>query len=234
MPLPKVLFTRVSMNAKTGPIPVSMSVKNTCPDACPLKAGGCYASGGPINLHWMRLSAGKAGVVWVEFVKLVKGLHVGQLWRHNQAGDLPGDNNDIDAKALGELVAANNGKRGFTYTHKPVLRGQASNATVKANRKAIDAANKGGFTVNLSANTLAHADELADLDIGPVVTLLPATQTRNTVTLQGRKVVVCPATQRENVSCATCKLCQWGKRGFIIGFPAHGVSTAKANAIAIA
>ncbi len=232
MPLPKVLFTIVSRNAKTGPIPVSMSVKNTCPDACPLKAGGCYASGGPVNLHWLRVSAGKAGILWGEFLKAVKGLHVGQLWRHNQAGDLPGINNTIDTKALAELVQANKGKRGFTYTHKPVLTGQASKATVATNRKAIASANAGGFTVNLSGNTLTHADELADLAIGPVVTLLPITQTRNTVTPKGRKVVVCPAAIRDGVSCATCKLCQWGKRGFVIGFPAHGVSSAKANAIA--
>jgi hypothetical protein len=232
--LQKVLFTRVSGNSKTGPIPVSISVKDTCPDACPLKAGGCYASGGPVNLHWVRVSAGKTGVLWGEFVKLVKGLHVGQLWRHNQAGDLPGVNNVIDSQALGKLVTANKGKRGFTYTHKPVLQGQADNATVKANRKAIAHANANGFTINLSANNLAHADELLALGIGPVVTLLPASQVKNTVTPNGAKVVVCPATNRENVSCATCKLCQWGKREFVIGFPAHGVSTKKANAIALA
>lgn len=220
------------MNSKTGPIPVSMSVKDTCPDACPLKAGGCYASGGPINLHWLRLSAGKTGVLWSEFIRLVRRLHVGQLWRHNQAGDLPGENNAIDAKALAELVEANRGKRGFTYTHKPVLEGQCGKAIVKANRKAIGEANAKGFTVNLSANTLDHADALAALELGPVVSLVPASQVTNTVTPQGRKVVICPASIRENVSCATCKLCQWGKRSFVIGFPAHGVSVKKADAIA--
>lgn len=230
----KILFTRISRNAKTGPIPVSMSVKQTCPDACPLKAGGCYASGGPINLHWLRLSNGFTGMLWAEFVQAVKGLRRGQLWRHNQAGDLPGENNTIDGTALAQLVQANAGKLGFTYTHKPVLQGQCGKAIVTANRKAIADANKGGFVVNLSANTLAHADELADLGIGPVVTLLPSTQTANTVTPKGRKVVICPATHMDNVSCDSCRLCSKGNRSHIIGFPSHGVSTRKADAIALA
>jgi len=51
------------------------------------------------------------------------------------------------------------------------------------------------------------------------------------VTPAGRKVVVCPATIRDDVSCASCQLCQ-RQRDFIIGFPAHGTSKKKASAIA--
>jgi hypothetical protein len=145
---------------------------------------------------------------------------------------LPGENQAIDAKALGELVEANKGRNGFTYTHKPVLKGQALASIVKANAKAIAHANANGFTVNLSANNLTHADELSSLAIGPVCTLLPKQQTENTVTPMGRKVIVCPATYREFVTCQTCRLCQRANRSVIVGFPAHGVSTAKADAIA--
>lgn len=227
-----ILFTRVSGNSKTGPIPVSMSRKDTCPDTCPLKHGGCYASGGPINLHWLRLTAGKVGIAWQAFLVEISRLPMGQLWRHNQAGDLQGENNAIDGQRLEELTKANKGRKGFTYTHKPTLKGQAPQKTIASNRNAIAKANKGGFTVNLSADTLAEADELHALGIAPVVTLLPATQTENTVTPQGRKVIVCPATQREFVTCQTCKLCQRADRSVIVGFPAHGVSTKKADAIA--
>lgn len=229
-----VLFTRVSKNVKTGPIPVSMTTKDTCPDSCPLKAGGCYAAGGPINLHWQRLTKGLTGMSWDNFLGMVKGLPRGQLWRHNQAGDLLGVNNSIDVDALASLVKANKGRKGFTYTHKPVLSEQGDKATIDANVKAIKEANAGGFVVNLSANSLAHADKLKALGIGPVVTLLPATQTANCMTEGGHKVIVCPATQRDNVSCASCKLCSVGSRSVIVGFPAHGVSTKKANAIATA
>jgi len=230
----KVLFTRISGNTKTGLIPVSTSVKNTCPDACPLKKGGCYAAGGHVNIHWLRLSKGLTGIDWKDFLKQITHLPRGQLWRHNQAGDLPGENNAIDCESLASLVKANKGRKGFTYTHKPVLPEQADKETIDTNVKAIADANKGGFVINLSANSLAHADRLKALGIGPVVTLLPATQTKNTFTEQGHKVVICPATYREGVSCASCKLCSVGARSVIVGFPAHGMSVKKANAIALA
>jgi hypothetical protein len=61
---------------------------------------------------------------------------------------------------------------------------------------------------------------LADHAAGPVV-VVPSTQTANTTTPAGRAVVICPATQRDDISCATCQLCQ-RQRAAIVGFPAHG------------
>ena len=115
----------------------------------------------------------------------------------NQAGDLPGLGENIDAHALGQLTRANNGRKGFTYTHKH---------STESNREAIRSANTNGFTVNLSANTLAHADELAEINCGPVVVVLPSDQIANTTTPAGRKVVICPATVRDDITCATCGL----------------------------
>ena len=112
---------------------------------------------------------------------------------------------------MGALIDANIGKRGFTYSH------HRDAATINWIRHAY----AWGFTVNLSANDLADADTLADHAAGPVVVVLPSTQTTNTTTPKGRTVVVCPATQRADVSCATCQLCQ-RQRAAIVGFPAHG------------
>jgi len=168
---------------------------------------------------------------WGEFCNAVKGLYAGQLWRHNQAGDLPGENLSIDREALTMLVSANKGRKGFTYTHKPVLKGQANANTVKANAKAIADANAKGFTINLSADNLSEADAMHALNIGPVVCIVPSSQNTNTVTPEGRKVVICPATQRDGVSCASCRLCQNVKRSVIIGFPAHGIQKGLVSAI---
>jgi hypothetical protein len=172
---------------------------------------GCYAASGPLALHWNAVSNGTRGTDWQTFVDQIAALPDGQLWRHNQAGDLPGDGSTVDPVALGELVHANIGRRGFTYTH---YRDADSLAWVRH-------ANAWGFTVNLSANDLADADRLADTGAGPVVVVLSSDHTDNTVTPSGRKVVVCPATQRDDVSCATCQLCQ-RQRTTIVGFPAHG------------
>ncbi len=200
----QVHLTLSSANAKTGPIPVSTTERASCPADCKMKTE-CYAASGPLALHWAAVSAGTRGTSWPEFTDAIAALSDGQLWRHNQAGDLPQINGTIDAVKLGQLVEATAGKRGFTYTHH---RDAASLAWIRH-------ANAWGFTVNLSAN------DLADADAGPVVVVLPSTTTANTATPKGRKVVVCPATQRDDVSCATCQLCQ-RQRNTIVGFPAHG------------
>ncbi len=222
-----VHLTPASRNVKTGPIPVSTTSAITCPNACPFKTsngGGCYATSGPLAIHWQAVTQGARGDTWAAFLGKIAALPKGQLWRHNQAGDLAGDGDSLDIPALESLVKANRGKRGFTYTHKPL--------TNQAERDAIQSANVNGFTVNLSGNNLSHADSLYDMGIGPVTVVLPASQVENTVTPKGRKIVVCPATIRDNVSCATCGLCQIVKRDCIVGFPSHGTGKKKASAIA--
>jgi hypothetical protein len=221
-----IQFTRKSRNSKTGDIPVTTTSEETCAYACPLKGNGCYAEGGPLAILWRKVTARKAGLAWDAAMSEIAALPQGTLWRHNQAGDLPGIGDDIDGFALIELIRANEGKRGFTYTHKPIDKAK--------NRGAIRIANEQGFTVNLSANNLAHADELAASNVGPVVVVLPADATRATVTPQGRKVAICPATISDNVTCKTCGLCAIANRKAIIGFPAHGASKRKASAIAAA
>ena len=199
-----------SANVKTGPIPVSTTESASCPADCAMRAE-CYAASGPLAMHWRAVSNGTRGTSWGQFCASIAALPDGQVWRHNQAGDLPQVDGTIDAVKLGQLVAANAGRRGFTYSHH---RDAASIGWIRH-------ANAWGFTVNLSANDLADADYLADQDAGPVVVVVPSTQTTNTTTPAGRSVVICPATQRDDVSCATCQLCQ-RQRSAIVAFPAHG------------
>jgi hypothetical protein len=145
----------------------------------------------------------------------------GQLWRHNQVGDLPGENNAIDAVAMNKLIAANIGKRGFTYTHKP---------TTTENNRVIKRANRYGFTINLSGNNIQHADYLKTLKIAPVVCILPAdTAVKVQTSPAGHKIVTCPATYQEDVTCKNCGVCQHADRDYIIGFPAHGKGKKKAE-----
>jgi hypothetical protein len=225
MHTPHIQFTRTSRNAKTGPIPVTTTSEESCPAACPLKRNGCYAEGGPLAILWRKVTERKAGMAWDAAMAEIAKLPKGTLWRHNQAGDLPGIGNAIDADAMASLTRANKGKRGYTYTHKPMT---ADNAA------AVSDAIAQGFAVNLSANDLSHADELASLGIAPVVVVLPADATRATMTPQGRKVAICPATISDDVNCASCGLCALTGRKAIIGFPAHGASKRKASAVAMA
>ena len=202
-----------SGNDKTGPIPVSMTERVTCPDACSFKSGGCYAYSWPLKLNWENVS--ERGVDWATFCQQVASLPLGQLWRHNQAGDLPGDNDALDGAALAALVMANQGRRGFTYTHKPGARETLAMATAN------------GFTVNVSCDSLEQADSEAGKG-NPLVVVLPMlekgqSEPKVTHTPAGMRVVTCPAQWRET-SCADCQLCALPKRAFAIGFRAHGAS----------
>lgn len=222
-------LTLVSSNVKTGPIPVTTSSATTCPDVCPFKAGGCYAKGGPLAMHWKKVTTKKRGGALGALLRQIEAFPAGQVWRHNQAGDLPGANNRIDSNKLAKIVKANTGRRGFTYTHKP-CEGDSNMETT--NRAAVRYANTNGFTVNLSGNSMAHADRLVDLQAGPVVSVVPENTPDVFYTPAGRKGIVCPAQQKDDITCANCQLCSRANRSVIIGFRAHGASKRKAEAIA--
>ena len=223
----QVTLTLRSRNGKTGPIPVSTTSAETCPPECPLQGEGCYADAGPLALHWRAVTERKRGVDWSTFTRQVAALPPGTLWRHNQAGDLPGAGSIIDDGDFRGLVDANEGRDGFTFSHKPVL-GQSRIA--RHNRDLIAHANANGFTVNLSGNNLAHADELADLGIAPVTVILDAPEgVRHSLTTPaGRKVESCPATYL-NTTCADCRLCAKPQRKVIVGFPLHGARVKAAS-----
>ena len=221
-----VSFTPISANRKTGPMPTSMTEAKTCPDVCPFKKSGCYAKYSFVGIHWRNVT--KNGMPWGAFLDKIKSLPRLTLWRHIVAGDLPGENNLINRDMLAGLVKANKGKRGFTYTHKDM--------TVKENRDAVASANAAGFTVNLSGNNPDHADSLKALGIGPVVTVLPREIDGNAIrsleTKGGNRIVICPATYRDNVTCQSCGLCQRADRTCIVGFPAHGTAAKTVSDIA--
>lgn len=211
---PRVSLTLRSKNSKVGRIPVSMSERRTCPPSCPLLGNGCYADAGfYTRLHWDRLDAGTAGVPWEEFIDRVRALKPGQLWRHDVGGDLAGKDDEIDAELLDQLVWANEGKRGFTYTHYPI--DKANNGEV------IASANAQGFTINVSCQTLTEVDAAMERGL-PAVVLLPANQRAPVRTPDGNVVAVCPAYLYPDTTCSTCRVCSHPDRKVAVGFPVHG------------
>lgn len=220
-----------SKNVKTGPIPVSMTSAESCPNVCELKNNGlCYAKNGPLSWTWNKLTNGKIGMNFKDFISGIKSIPKGQIWRHNQSGDASGKNDKINFNHLKSLVAANRGKRGFTYTHYPVINHKFS----KENKKAVKYANKNGFTINLSGNNLTHADKLKKLNIAPVVCIIPIGSPDTLYTPAGNKVIKCPAQRKDknNVTCKSCQLCQKVNRSCIVGFESHGIQKGKVNLIA--
>src|ERR1700680_2367014 len=117
----KTLFTPVSQNAKTGPIPVTITEKASCWTGCALYGQGCYAFYGALGHFWSGVSQGTRGGSWDELCAKGAAIPKRTPGRYPQAGTLPGLDDAIDAGRLRQLVIANRRKRVIAFTHKPVL-----------------------------------------------------------------------------------------------------------------
>lgn len=223
-------FIKQSTNIKTGQIPTTNSSSDTCPDACPLKTGGCYAKAHPyIKANWDKLDQGTRGSSWGDFLGNIRSLRSGQIWRHNVAGDLPGSGDKIDREKFHELIDANQDARGFTYTHYPVWMHKHAAHNVRA----IRYANKRGFTVNLSANNLDQGIFYKRKFNIPTTALVPLDHDGRTKVLKdGTRLIPCPAENSEHVTCASCKMCADPDRNSIILFKAHGKQKNQVSIIA--
>jgi hypothetical protein len=179
-----------------------------------------------MRFTWSKLDRHEIGMPWEAFCAKVAALPAGNLWRHNVSGDLPGVGDAIDAAALEMLVKANEGRRGFTFTHKPLS---------PDNFDLIRAATLRGFTINVSCDTLAEVDYFKMVDATlPMATMLPLAYGKDEApktlrTKNGHVVMVCPAVRVEGKTCLTCGLCQNANRKAIIGFPAHGAARMRAD-----
>ena len=222
-------WVRTSGNAKTGPIPVSVSTSNTCPKACPLIGAGCYAETSFTGLHWRKLdrAADEGKPQAIDLYTLahhISALPHGQLWRLNVSGDLAHDNESINEEHARSITQANRSisGKGFAYTHHRV---SGRDATAKHNRRIVRNMIRQGFTVNLSGNNPEHADTLADtMPDAPIVVMLEANAQNgpHLKTPAGRPIVVCPAVTVPDMDCAKCQLCAKVDRKSIVGFPVHG------------
>jgi hypothetical protein len=223
----RVRFTKVSSNAKTGPIAVSMTESKSCPDTCQLKTNGCYAKTSFVGIQWRQLDNGTHGIEWQEFISQLSSLPYGSIFRHNVAGDLPHENGIILGDRVKDLVYALKRKTGFTYTHHNVV-DNANNLSI------VKSANKRGFTINASCDNLNQVDRVMALGI-PTATILPEVSDKVTYTPAGNKVVTCPATYNDKIQCANCgagrPLCARADRGYAIGFPVHGTGKKKAEKV---
>lgn len=207
---PRVTFALRSGNKKLGKIPAATVSPETCPPSCGFYGKGCYPEFGAMGHHWRNVEHN--GLDWEVFLGEVRALPKGQLWRYAVAGDLPGNGEDLDHERIEDLIEANVGRRGFTMTHKRLT--PRFIALLRLARFA-------GFTVNLSADTLAEADEKAAYGVAPVVVVMPLDATGDVRTPAGRRVVMCPAETR-GLTCKECQLCSVSNRKGIVGFRAHG------------
>lgn len=216
-------LTARSRNSKTGPIPVSTSPADLCPASCPFRdGGGCYASTGPLFLHWQAVTAGHRGAPWSDFLAQVAALPAGTFWRHNQAGDIQDPSTVSGRTMLRNLVTANRGKKGFTFTHH--------SPRTAAAIQALKGATADGFTVNVSTEAIADADRMVSRGLRAVTVVSSTDDRRMWRSPDGHPVVTCPAQIRDDVTCDRCRLCQGRPQDVIIAFRAHGTGARRVDA----
>lgn len=201
-------LTASSSNKQTGPIPVSTSPKGSCNPDCPLSKE-CYAKKFHLNMHWDKVSRGERGTDYPTFTNSIRKLPYGQLWRHNQAGDM-----HQDVKYVNQLIDANRGRRGFTYTSWDY----SVDLFLRAKRS--------GFTINKSCYTASSAAATASRGIPAVFSGAPVeTRDLTSWTEFGVRFVVCPTKRNspsaKKVQCATCQLCHTRPDNTVIVFPLH-------------
>lgn len=233
------LFTAISANRTTGPVPTVTSAAATCPSTCALRGRGCYAEHGPLSWIWKRLDY--SGLDFPALLARVRAIPRGQLWRWGQAGDLPGRGLYIDRPSLLLLASASHGKPCLAYTHKPVMAEQYSNRSglsrlafrrvTAHNRSALRAALALGFRVNISCDTLAQARKARRL--GFSATLIRAAGWEGSELRDGLQLTACPQKTGKVRDCLACKGLCARERDAVIVFPAHGSRAAMVSQMSL-
>ena len=225
---PRTHITWKSSNVKTGPMTVTRTTSETCPESCPLLGNGCYDQQGNGAIHRRRVDAEQyTTYTATEFMKEIPRFTM--VWRMNEGGDLWGKGDTIDGDTLQRFAEAVNdaGNMPIVYTHKPIAGvtsrgdGKVRVANQHALRRAVRAMDG---TINISCDTLQEADNAKDRGFDATV-VVPHDAEGPIYTPAGRRVVMCPAQERD-ITCSTCKLCAKKRKG-IVGFKAHGGSAKK-------
>jgi len=217
--------------------------RETCPNDCPFKrtdkVNGCYADNFPLSVHWDRVTDKTRGVKFKEFLKQLKALSKNKNLRLSQAGDLVlDDESNISEEYLNKIIRhTKHLKSVWTYTHHNL-----ENSAI--NRARVIKATNQGLVINYSTQSLFKADKAFNSGLLPVTVIRSDNEklevfkknkktyyklTKKITTPEGRRCVLCPAQQFENVNCSNCKLCNSKDRDYVILFAVHGNQSKKAN-----
>ena len=214
-------LTPKSSNAKTGPVAVTTSSRATCSPTCPFFQNGCYADGGPLRFHWDKVSRGERGKPWREHLADLAALPAGSQLRLNQAGDLPATDGKISRLYARALAAAVRHLKAWTYSHHKLT---------PSNLQILRLLNRQGLTVNCSTETESAADAAVAAGLPAVLAVDSEESRAQWNTAAGNRVIVCPAQQRDGVTCSDCMLCHKRGRRVVVAFLAHGTGKRKAQA----
>jgi hypothetical protein len=201
----KVHWVSETKDTKTGPVVASYSPKDTCPDTCSLKDGGCYAWGlFYLNVLGKKIADGRIKVQ--NLTDALAGRRVSaKIARHRIAGDVVGDVESTieECRQIEEAGLIN-----IAYTH--TWRSPASSPLKKWFRASCQTVEE-----VMEARNAGWAATLIVEGPEDVMDSLP----------NGERTYVCPAQRNPGkVTCNTCTLCKVTPQtsGKTVVFLAHG------------
>ena len=181
-----------SKDPKTGNVPVSYSPKDSCPDSCSLKEGGCYAWG----LFYLNILGNKIKNKKFPLKPLRTALKErradARIVRHRVAGDVVGD---VEGTVQECLEVEQAGLTNIGYTHN--WRAEESQPLKQWFRA--------------SCQSLKEVGEARSMGWS-VALMVPKDTPRTLVMFNGEKAFVCPARHgvdnKQDITCNNCTLCK--------------------------
>ncbi len=207
-----------SSNHKTGNIPTVSRPQWSCPTSCPLMGQGCYgensgAHGRPSIFDMVAKSPKRttmADLVSRKWRTVPRGIRFGIVGDFLDRFGRP----DLDYIEATNTTANALPWKAWAYTHAwRLLKASMFSYTVRASVQSREEAEE----------AIAAGWRLALVDPGP-----DAPDTLIGSTIAGQRVVQCPATNRDNVTCESCLLCARDVPT-IVAFPVHGTRRSAAS-----
>ncbi len=188
----KVHWVSASNDKKTGKVIASYSTKESCPDSCSLKTGGCYAWG----LYYLGVLSSKIDKGTIKIRSLTDALSErlasARIVRHRVAGDIVGD---VKETLMECRVVEGEGLINIGYTHH--WRAEEAQPL------------KGYFRASC-----ANLEEVMEArSNGWSATLIVPKGTAKSISLpNGERAFMCPARHgvegKKDITCNDCTLCR--------------------------
>lgn len=197
-------------DSKTGAPGTYRPVGATCPATCPFLGAGCYAQSGNVVLHQRRalesadaaIRGAAVAMIWARLTGRVARLHVSGDFGRGAPHPYYIDRLTGLALHVRILLPGTNPWVAWTYTHHA----------------------RGTFTTGqLGGMTVAGISVRFSDDAGPMGAVVHphGNMAELRAANPGARFMKCPAQLRDNVNCATCKLC-WTRPTHTVVFDPHG------------
>lgn len=188
----KVHWVSKSSDKKTGSVVVSYSPKESCPDSCSLKEGGCYAWG----LYYLNILSKKIQNGTINTKSLTDALkervHSTKIVRHRVAGDIVGD---VPQTVEDCKIVQSEGLINIGYTH---------------HWRAEEAQPLKGY-FRASCSNLEEVMEARQMGWSPTL-IVPSGTPKSLTMANGEKAFMCPARHgvdgKRDITCNDCTLCR--------------------------